>query len=157
MTPDSYPLRLPGPRSVRGASRAHALRLGLWLAAVLTSLLVVSPAHAGSYLYRTALLLSDASKDSDALRARLADRELARVVHAMADARVHAAGTMAVPKEVVQAHPHLLLILESYERAADAATRGGHATFLTYTRRAWQEEQVLRSVLKQLGWQLPSI
>ena len=144
-------------RGALGAAPGAALRRCLWLAAALSTLLAVSPVQAGSYLYRTSLLLADADRDSAALRVRLGDRELARMVHMMADARVRAASTMAVPKEVVQAHPHLLLILESYERAADAAARGGHERFLSYTQRAWAEEQVLRAVLKQLGWQLPSL
>lgn len=140
-----------------GAGRRPDWRRYLCCAAALFSLSFVSPAHAGSYLYRTALLLADATRDSEALRSRLADRELARVVHMMAEARVRAASSMAVPKEVVQAHPHLLLVLESHEQAADAATKGGYERFLSYTQRAWTEEQVLRSVLKRLGWQLPTL
>ena len=39
-------------------------------------------------------------------------------------ARLEAARTMTVPKEVEQAHPHLLLVLENYQQAAEAATLG---------------------------------
>jgi hypothetical protein len=118
------------------------------------SLLYAFPAWAGSYLDRAALLVSQASSDADYLRSRLSDKELARVIHAMAEARVTAATGMAVPKEVAQAHPHLLLVLENYERAAEAAKDGGAQRFLIYQQRARDEERVLRGVLKQLGFPL---
>lgn len=118
------------------------------------SVLYACPAWAGSYLDRAALLVSQASSDADYLRSRLSDKELARVVHAMAEARVTAASGMAVPKEVAQAHPHLLLVLENYERAAEAAKDGGTQRFLIYQQRARDEERVLRGVLKQLGFPL---
>jgi hypothetical protein len=60
-----------------------------------------------------------------------------------------------VPKEVVQAHPHLLLTLENYERAADAAVAGEADRFMIYCQRAQDEERTFRAVLKQLGWELP--
>ena len=62
---------------------------------------------------------------------------------------------MTVPKEVVLAHPHLLLVLESYEQAAEAATRGDAARFITYYQRALDEERTFRAVLKSFGWVLP--
>jgi hypothetical protein len=111
-------------------------------------------AWAGSYLDRLSLLVSAANNDSDYLRARLSDRELARVIHSVAEARAKAASTMAVPKEVAQAHPHLLLVLENHERAADAAEQGAAQRFLIYQQRARDEERVLRGVLKQLGFPL---
>jgi hypothetical protein len=112
-------------------------------------------AFAGSYMDRLALLVSAASHDSDYLRARLSDHELARVIHSVAEARAKAASTMAVPKEVANAHPHLLLVLENHERAADAAENGDPQRFLVYQQRARDEERVLRGVLKQLGFPLP--
>ena len=62
---------------------------------------------------------------------------------------------MQVPKEVAQAHPHLLLVLENYERAAESAKDGNAQRFLIYQQRARDEEKILRGVLKQLGWSLP--
>jgi hypothetical protein len=62
---------------------------------------------------------------------------------------------MQVPKEVAQAHPHLLLVLENCERAADAAKEGRVQRFMIYLQRAREEERTLRGVLKQLGWTLP--
>lgn len=128
-----------------------------WLALSSAALILtsVAPALAGSYLDRAALLVLQATQEADYLRSHLSDRELARVVHDMASARVRAGGAMTVPKEVVQAHPHLLLVLENYERAADAAAEGQPQRFLIYQVRARDEERVLRGVLKQLGWSLP--
>jgi hypothetical protein len=60
-----------------------------------------------------------------------------------------------VPKEVVQAHPHLLLTLENYERAMDAAVNGEGERFMIYCQRAQDEERTFRAVLRQLGWELP--
>ena len=109
-------------------------------------------AAAGSYLDRLALLVNQADHDSEYLRARLSDRELGRVIHAVAEARVKAASGMTVPKEAAQAHPHLLLVLENHERAAEAAKDGNPQRFLVYHQRARDEERVLRGVLKQLGF-----
>lgn len=60
-----------------------------------------------------------------------------------------------VPKEVVLAHPHLLLMLEHYERAAAAAAEGDPPRYYELSRSAQDEEQLFRGVLKQLGWSLP--
>jgi len=118
-------------------------------------LFVSRPAWAGTYLNRAVVLLAGALREASYLRARIADRELAGVVHRLAQARLAAAGSMTVPKEVAQAHPHLLLVLESFEQATDAATRGEADRFLTYYERALDEERTFRAVLKSLGWVLP--
>ena len=123
----------------------------------LAVLLIPSEAWAGSYLNRAALLVTQASHDCSYLHARVYDKDLAFVVHKLAQARVEAAGAMLVPKEVAMAHPHLLLVLENYERAADAAREGQVQRFIAYQVRAREEEQTLRGVLKQLGWSLPDI
>ena len=130
-------------------------RRPLLLLAALTPLLVSHSAQAGTYLNRAALLISGARRESEYLRAHLGDKDLADLVHAVAQARLAAASRMNVPKEVVQAHPHLLLTLENYERSAEAATQSQSDRFLVYQQRARDEEQVLRGVLKQLGWALP--
>ena len=138
----------------RRDSKAAGSRLGIAAALALAVLLVAPRASAGSYLDRAALLLSQAGSEADYLRARLSDRELARMVHALAAARLKAATSMSVPKEVAQAHPHLLLVLENYERACDAAEQGEPQRFLIYQLRARDEERVLRGILKQLGFPL---
>jgi hypothetical protein len=123
--------------------------------ASLAPLLVVGAAEAGSYLSRAAMLVVQASRESEYLRGRVNDKDLAELVHQVATARLEAASRMNVPKEVVQAHPHLLLCLENYERSADAAVQGHNDRFLVYQQRARDEEGILRGVLKQLGWALP--
>ena len=121
------------------------------------ALLVATPAEAGSYLNRAIILLTQASRESEFLRGRVSDKDLAELIHQVAAARLEAASRMNVPKEVVQAHPHLLLALENYERSADAAVEGHNERFLIYQQRARDEEVILRGVLKQLGWALPDL
>jgi hypothetical protein len=118
-------------------------------------LLLSGSAWAGTYLNSAALLLIQSSKEGDYLRAHIGDKELSELIHKLASARLEAAKGILVPKEVVQAHPHLLLVLENYERAADAATRGGAEKFLIYQQRARDEERTFRGVLKQFGYALP--
>jgi len=125
--------------------------------ALIFGLLSTSTAWAGTYLNSAALLLSQSSKEGDYLRARISDKELADLIHKLANARLEAAKGMLVPKEVVQAHPHLLLVLENYERAADAATRGETEKFLIYQQRARDEERTFRGVLRQFGYALPDV
>lgn len=121
----------------------------------LSPLLLASVAEAGSYLNRAAMLVAQGARESEFLRGRVGDKDLAELVHAVAAARLDAASRMNVPKEVVQAHPHLLLTLENYERSADAAVEGHNERFLIYQQRARDEEVILRGVLKQLGFALP--
>jgi hypothetical protein len=125
------------------------------LLAGLSPLVVTSAAQAGSYLNRAAMLVIQASRESEYLRGRVNDKDLAELVRQVAVARLEAASRMNVPKEVVQAHPHLLLTLENYERSADAAVQGHNDRFLVYQQRARDEEVILRGVLRQLGWALP--
>ena len=125
------------------------------LGALLGVLLLTGSAWAGTYLNSAALLLIQSSKEGDYLRAHIGDKELSELIHKLASARLEAAKAMLVPKEVVLAHPHLLLVLENYERAADVATRGEAAKFLVYQQRARDEERTFRGVLKQLGYALP--
>lgn len=112
-------------------------------------------AYAGSYLNRAALLLRQANAEADYVRLRLTDRELSRVAHEMALARSRAAAKMQVPPEVVQAHPHLLLVLEHFERALSAAVQRESERFISQVLLAREEERTFHAVLKQLGWKLP--
>lgn len=138
-------------------SRTSRLPRRLVLVALAGSLVFARSAWAGTYLNCAALLLSQASREDDFLRARINDKELAELIHKLADARLGAAKSMLVPKEVVQAHPHLLLVLENYERAADAATRGEAEKFLVYEQRARDEDRTFRGVLRQYGYALPDL
>lgn len=130
----------------------------VWLRAALSLAatgLLVRRAVAGSYLDRAHLLIQEGTRASEFLHKHLYDQELARVVHKGARARVEAASTMMVPPEVVQAHPHLLMVLQDHERAANAAVEKSAKDFLRYLAQARDEERVFRAVLKQLGWELP--
>ena len=125
-------------------------------AALLAALAAVAvPAFAGTYLNRAVVLLSGASREALYLRARTGDKELARVTYRLAEARLDAARSMTVPKEVEQAHPHLLLVLENYQQAAEAVMLGESDRFAMHFQRAVDEERAFKVVLKQLGWILP--
>ncbi|HEY3500435.1 MAG TPA: hypothetical protein VGK73_37340 [Polyangiaceae bacterium] len=137
----------------KGRRGRRSLLLGV-LAAV-ASLSVAAPAEAGTYLNRAVMLLHGATREAAYLRARFSDKELARVTQRLAQARLDAANAMTVPKEVVLAHPHLLLVLENYTQAAEAATKGEVERFGNFHQRALDEERAFKAVLKQHGWVLP--
>jgi hypothetical protein len=112
-------------------------------------------AAAGSYLERAALLLDGARRDTAALRRRITDKELARVVRRVAEARSDAASTMEIPAAVGKAHPHLLLALAAVERAAQAVLEGNvEATFerLEAVRR---EDSIFRAAIREAGFEVP--
>ena len=142
------PLLRPPRLSAPGPRRA-------FFALLVAALTVAGSAFAGSYLNRVALLVSGARQDTSYLRAHLHDRELSDVVRRVALARVAAAGSMEIPKEVQLAHPHALLVLEAHAQAADAASQGDAQRFIILAQRAADEERTLEAVLKQLGWSLP--
>lgn len=111
-------------------------------------------ALAGGYMDRAGLLVRQARQEGDYLEHRRGSKELAELVHQLAAARLLAARDGFVPKEVIQAHPHLLLMLENCERAADAAESGRSERFAVFRQRAKDEEQVFRSIMRQLGFPL---
>ena len=125
---------------------------GLRVAAVV--LVWGAAAWAGTYLDRAGILVRQARSEADYLEFRLGDHELAELIHRMTVARLAAARDMSIPKEVTQAHPHLLLMLENCERAADAAETGANQRFIVYQHRARDEEQIFRSIMRQFGFPL---
>lgn len=127
------------------------------LLALSSILLFTFAAWAGSYLDRSALLITESRQTSEWLFTHLGDKELAELAHPVTVARVKAAGRMTVPKEVTGAHPHLLLSLEAAERAASAATRGENEKFLLHLRQSRDEEQMFRHLLAQQKLSLPSV
>jgi hypothetical protein len=129
-------------------------RRGVTLGALACAFLPVSLAWGGTYLNRASVLISGALRDGAYLRARFSDRELARVTQRVAQARLEAAREMAVPKEVVLVHPHLLLVLECFVQSAEAATKGDVESFLQFHHKGLDEERTFRTVLKQHGWVL---
>ncbi|MCA9643073.1 MAG: hypothetical protein H6718_08770 [Polyangiaceae bacterium] len=133
------------------------LRRALLCALPLGAIAWASEAFAGSYLDRAALIVAHARKEADFLRNHLSDKDLAEYVHEQADSRLSSARHMQVPKQVADAHPHLLMMLEHYERATHAATKGDNAEFFKKQLEAREEERIFRGVLKQLGWDLPSV
>lgn len=142
----------------RGAERRRELSLPrrlvcAWLGLCLLG--AAAPARASSYLDRAWLLIGESSRANDFLSKRLSDRELARLIGLAAEGRLSAAKETSVPEEVAMAHPHLLLMLEHYERAAAAAARGESGRFLQHAEAAQDEEQLFRGLLRQLGWVLP--
>ncbi len=149
---------MPKARGRHSPAKAQRLlrraMLALIVAACLSAL--AAPAAAGSYMDRAWLLIAEGSRANEFLGKRLYDRELARVVGQAAEGRLQAAKVTQVPREVELAHPHLLLMLEHYERAAAAAALGELPRYFEHSRAAQDEEQLFRSILRQLGWTLPS-
>ena len=118
----------------------------LALAALLLSFAPL--ARAGTYLDGAARI------ERDAVRAKSNDKELVRMVLAIAKARSDAAREMTVPKSVAAAHPHLLLVLENCERAYAAALAGHSAKFVEHIERARSEDATFRAVVRDLGYTL---
>ncbi len=131
--------------------RAFMAVLGSATAALM---LRASTAWAGSYLDRAALLLDEAQKEGDLLRARSTDKETVALIAALAKTRLDAGRHMEVPVAVAKAHPHFLLVLEHSERAADAATSGDLKKLLMHLTSARDEEAIFRAVIAELGYTL---
>ena len=114
-------------------------------------------ALAGSYLDRAALMLDEGKREADAVRTRTGDKELILVVKAQTEARVKAARKMTVPSQVVDAHPHLLLVLENYDRALDALIANNLTKFAECLATAAAEEVTFKTQLKAAGYSLPKL
>lgn len=119
------------------------------------ALAVASPAWAGSYLNRAALLLDEARREGDMLQPRTNDKEMVLIIKALAEARARVGRKMDVPAAVAKAHPHLLLVLENCERAADAASEGNFKKFMEHLMTARDEERTFRALISELGYTLP--
>ncbi len=113
-------------------------------------------AHGGTYLSQASALLKGAEVEVNALRKRSFDQQMARTLLPIAEARRDAAKAMVVPKEVMRTHPHLLLCLESYERAIFSVSEKKHKSFLLNLERARRERSTFISLLKTDGWQMPA-
>ncbi|MEO7330594.1 MAG: hypothetical protein ABI193_18615 [Minicystis sp.] len=137
-----------------------ATRLRSLLLALVTALLILGvplPAFAGSYLDRAAILLDEARKEGDLLQPRTQDKEMVLVIKALSEVRARVARKMEIPAAVAKAHPHLLLVLENYERAADAASEGNFSNFMEHLTTARDEEKIFRAVLSELGYSMPEL
>jgi hypothetical protein len=133
------------------------LRRLFLLAAVAFVLALAPPARAGSYLDRAALLLDESRREGDLLQPRTNDKELAMVVKGLAEARARVGRKMDVPTAVARAHPHLLLVLENWERAADAAYEGNFKKFMEHLLRSRDEDRLFRAVIAEMGFALPDL
>jgi hypothetical protein len=131
-------------------------RRGLCLGLGLLALGAAPSSRAGSYMGRAWLLIGESTRASEFLGKHVRDRELARLIAQAAEGRLRAATETSVPRELENAHPHLLLMLEHYERAAAAAASGSPGRFAQHASAARDEEQIFRSVLSQLGLPLPA-
>ncbi|MDI1443739.1 hypothetical protein [Polyangium sp. 6x1] len=132
-------------------------RIALAVLVTLALVFTVLPAWAGSYLDRAALLLDEARKEGDMLQPRTFDKELVLVVKALAEARARVGRKMEVPAAVTKAHPHLLLVLANYERAASAAEDGNFKKFMEHLNTARDEDRNFRAILRELGYALPDV
>ena len=132
----------------------HLVPLLLISLAVLT---FTRPAKAGSYLASAALLLDETRRMDEWMQWHYGDMQLAELLHQLSEARVKCGRKLTVPKEVDKAHPHLLLALESAERAMAAALEGESKHFLKLVAQAVDEERSFRAILAQQNVTLPDL
>lgn len=130
-------------------------RAFLSTAAAAAVLLAASAALGGSYLDRAALMLDGGRKEIEMVKSRTSDKELLLVVKALTEARVKSGRKMNVPAQVVDAHPHLLLVLESYDRALDALLASNMKKYSECLVNAADEERTFRMMIKNAGFSLP--
>lgn len=114
-------------------------------------------ALAGSYLDRAALMLEEGKKEIEMVKTRTGDKELLLVVKTMTEARLKVARKMIVPAKVVDAHPHLMLVLENQDRALEALTQGNTKKYAECLISAADEERIFRSLIKDAGYALPKV
>jgi hypothetical protein len=132
-------------------------RLVAFFFVLLVALGIAPVAWAGSYLDRASLLLDEARKEGDMLLPRTFDKEMVLVIKTLAEARAKVGRKMEVPAAVAKAHPHLLLVLENYTRAADAASEGNFKKFVEHLNTARDEDRTFRAILSELGYTLIDI
>jgi hypothetical protein len=129
----------------------------LCLFAVAAALAFARPATAGTYLATAALLLDETRRSDDWMNTHWGDTKLAEILHEMSEARVKCGRKLLVPKEAERAHPHLLLALETSERAMAAAVDGEAKHFLHLLAQALDEERMFRAILSQQNISLPEL
>lgn len=129
----------------------------LGVAAAAALLLAARGASAGSYLDRAALLLDGVKKELEMVKTRTGDKELLLVLKALAEARLKSARKMHVPAKVVDAHPHLMLVLENHDRAIDALTTGNTKKYAECVINVVSEEKTFRNLIKEAGYSLPKL
>ncbi|MBK8252610.1 MAG: hypothetical protein IPK82_08070 [Polyangiaceae bacterium] len=113
--------------------------------------------YAGSYLDRAALMLEEGRKEIETVKTRTNDKELLIVVRALTEARLKVARKMNVPAQVVSAHPHLMLVLENYDRAIESLLASNTKKYAECLVNAADEEKTFRSMIKEAGYSLPKL
>lgn len=129
--------------------------LGAAMAAMIA--FAADPALAGSYLDRAALLLDEVKREVELVKSRTSDKELLLVVKALTEARLKVARKMNVPAKVVDAHPHLMLVLENHDRSIDALTSGNMKKYAECLINLADEEKTFRNLIKEAGYALPKV
>jgi hypothetical protein len=109
------------------------------------------------YLAELAMLLEGARRLLLWTETYIGDPEFARFAHPMAEGYVEMAGRLVPPEKLLNAHPHLLMVVENVERALDAAATGDTPAFRQRARIVREELLTLESVLKQLKLRLPEL
>lgn len=150
---------------MRRRSLALGLLLGaLWLPASVCVEGALPRAHAEPdqrrpriYLAELAMLLEGARRLLLWTETYFGDPEFARFAHPMAEGYVDMAGRLVPPEKLINAHPHLLMVVENVERALDAAATGDTPAFRQRARIVREELLTLESVLKQLKLRLPEL
>jgi hypothetical protein len=129
----------------------------VFLLTLAVAVLFAAPALAGPYMNTAAMLLREGFQSAEFVRSNIGDRELARVAHTIAEARMDAAAHLTIPKEVDKAHPHFLLALAGIERATEAASRGDVSGCLRNIEAARGESRTFRALLEQQQLKLPAV
>ena len=129
--------------------------LGVAAAAVVA--LAARGGVAGSYLDRAALMLDEGKKEIEMVKTRTGDKELLLVVKTMTEARLKVARKMNVPAKVVDAHPHLMLVLENFDRALDSLVSSNLKKYAECLINAADEEKTFKNLLKEAGYALPKV
>lgn len=133
------------------------MKRALVLLLISISLLFVNTAQASPYLDAATLLLDQSRRSVAWVERRLYDKQLIETAYMLAEARVKAGRLIEVPKQADRAHPHLLLTLETTERAFFAAKLGDNKRFLRLIRQAREEERTYRELLSQSKLTLPEL
>jgi hypothetical protein len=109
------------------------------------------------YLAELAMLIEGARRLLLWTETYIGEPEFARFAHPMAEGYVDMAGRLVPPEKLINAHPHLLMVVENVERALDAAAAGDTPAFRQRARIVREELLTLDSVLKQLKLRLPEL
>lgn len=132
-------------------------RVFLGAAAAAALALATRGAVAGSYLDRASLMLEEGKKEIGMVKTHSGDKELLLVAKTMTEARLKVARKMNVPAKVVDAHPHLMLVLENQDRALEALGQGNTKKYAECLINATDEERTFRNLIKDAGYSLPKV